>query len=100
MTIEQKAEEYLTNNFCKKVDEELIIVECSRGERTRCTEFEARKEMLIDFAKVLLKQFTKAKVNIEDFFSCPFTKEECCIYGTVHQCKSCDKETADDTGKE
>lgn len=49
--LEQKAEEYMINHFCKKVDEEYMIKECEEGSRTRCIEFEVRKQMLVEFAE-------------------------------------------------
>ena len=54
--LEQKAEEYLVNFFCKKADEEYMIKECNTGERIRCIAFEERKEMLIEFAKEATKE--------------------------------------------
>ena len=48
--LEKRAEEYMKNYFCKKVDAEYMIKECEQGIRIRCTAFEERKEMLIEFA--------------------------------------------------
>lgn len=59
--LEQKAEEYLVNHFCKKVDKEYMIEECKSGERIRCIAFEERKEMLIEFAKERQEQIEKMK---------------------------------------
>ena len=43
-----------------------------------------------DQIRIQSKLVAKAEAFLND--KCPFTKEECCIFGTVHQCKKCDKE--------
>ena len=54
------------------------------------------KEMVRDILKETYaliehqkKQITQLSQTVEKH--CPFTKEECCIYDTVHECKGCDK---------
>ena len=63
--IRQEAEEYLVNHFCKKTDElyEYMIDECNSGERLRCTAFDERKEMLVDFANEITKELQESLVE-------------------------------------
>lgn len=87
----QQVEDYKNGNFVQTVNQ-IIEGKDKRLEQAK-EHIQTLISCLIDWVQEGDKDYCYI-ADAEQFLNdkCPFTKEECCVYGTVQQCKKCDKE--------
>ena len=68
--LEKEAGEYLEKEHCKNVCTCDEIKECKEGVRIRCTSFDYRKELIVNFAEPREKLIEELEAQIERMKCC------------------------------
>lgn len=64
--LEKEAEEYLENKHCKNVCTRDEIEECKEGVRIRCTSFDYRKKLIVNFAEPREKRIEELEAIVRN----------------------------------